>query len=127
MSEKKYAAPCEECGGKCCKYIAIEIDTPGTKKDYDYIRWYLLHKDVNVFIDHSKKWFIEFRTPCEVQDDNNNCTIYNDRPKICREHGKEDGDCEFYDSPYFKYFSNCIEYEKYLNKKGIDWKFKKLK
>ncbi|MCP4133411.1 MAG: hypothetical protein GY754_20755 [bacterium] len=126
MSEKEFIPPCEECGGTCCKYIAIEIDKPTTKTDYDHIRWYLLHKDVNVFVDHDKKWYVEFRTPCESQTKKNQCGIYTTRPKICRGHGNTEYECEFYDSPFSIYFSKVDEFEKYLSKKKIDWKFKKL-
>ena len=119
---------CEKCGGSCCNYVAIEIDKPTTKQNCDHIRWYLLHKDVNVFIDHDKNWFVEFRTPCEKQNPSDyKCTIYSKRPKICRDHGNDDESCEYYDSPYFKYFSNAPQFEKYLNSRGIDWRYKNLK
>ncbi|HOP28497.1 MAG TPA: YkgJ family cysteine cluster protein [Spirochaetota bacterium] len=119
-----YKAPCGQCGGKCCGYVAIEIDKPNCKKDYDIIRWYLAHQNVNVFIDHDKNWHVEFRTPCEFQDSDNKCRIYTKRPTICREHGRAEGDCEFYDSPYTEYFSSCKEFESYLTKKGADWRIK---
>lgn len=121
---KDYKAPCEECGGKCCGYVAIEIDKPKGKKDYDIIRWYLAHQNVNVFIDHDKNWHVEFRTPCEFQSSEKKCMIYTKRPAICREHGTSEGDCEFFDSPYIEYFSSCKEFEAYLDRKGVDWKAK---
>lgn len=121
---KMYNAPCDNCGGRCCSYVAIEIDKPKAKKDFDIIRWYLAHKDVNVFIDHNKNWHIEFRTPCEFHGLDNRCAIYEKRPSICREHGTSEGDCEFYDSPYIEYFASCGEFEQYLDKKGIDWRVK---
>jgi len=119
---KKYQAPCGECGGRCCAYVAIEIDKPKSKKDYDVIRWYLSHKNVNVFIDHDNKWHVEFRTPCEYQKSDKKCGIYSIRPTICREHGTREGDCEFYDTPYAHYFTSCQNFESYLTEKGIDWK-----
>ena len=120
-----FQAPCAECGGKCCEYVAIEIDKPTSKSDYDNVRWYLAHKDVNVFIDHDKNWYIEFRSDCLEKDENNLCKIYKTRPKICREHGNVDGECEFYDNPYLDYFTTRKEFEVYLEKKGVDWMFKK--
>ncbi len=122
-----FKAPCEECGGSCCRYVAIEIDKPKAKQDYDHIRWYLLHRDVNVFIDHEKKWYIEFRTICEEQLEDNRCGIYEKRPKICREHGIADGECEFYDSPYLEYFTSEETFIEYLKQKAKDWEFKRLK
>jgi len=124
--KETYKAPCEVCGGTCCGYLAIEIDKPVSKQDYDHIRWYLLHENVAIFQDHWHKWFIEFRTPCTKQLDDKRCGIYNTRPKICRTHGTEDGDCEHFDSPYQLHFSDVEKYEKYLTKKAINWQFKKL-
>ncbi len=120
-----YTPPCDECGGSCCKYVAIEIDKPTCKADYDNVRWYLVHRDVNVFIDHEKKWYIEFKTPCIHQGDDNRCGIYEDRPKICRSHGNEEGGCEYYSSPYSEYFESEEKFIDYLEKKNINWKFKK--
>ena len=54
---------CMECGAECCRYIATEIDEPTCKRDYDNVRWYLLHKDVYVFVDHDDCWYVEFETP----------------------------------------------------------------
>ncbi len=126
MANDKYIPPCEKCGGKCCRYVAIEIDRPNTKSGIDHIRWYLLHENVNVFLDHWKKWHIEFHSPCECLDKNGRCSCYSERPKICRQHGCEEGDCEFFDSPYLEYFKSARDFEKYLKKKKIDWKFKNL-
>lgn len=123
-ADTTYSPPCLKCGGSCCKYVAIEIDKPTTKKDYDHIRWYLFHKNVNVFIDHDKKWFIEFRTPCENLTNSNRCSKYIERPHICRKHGTSDGDCEYYDTPYQAYFKSSYEFERYLEQKRIDWAFK---
>jgi len=123
----EYQAPCAQCGGRCCNYIAIEIDKPKSKHDYDMMRWYLAHKNVNVFIDHDKNWHVEFRTPCDYQEKNKKCSIYSKRPVICRDHGNSEGSCEYYDTPYAEYFSSLEEFEKYLNDKGIDWKYKNNK
>ncbi|PKL40417.1 MAG: zinc/iron-chelating domain-containing protein [Spirochaetae bacterium HGW-Spirochaetae-1] len=124
MDEYYYKAPCRDCGGKCCQYIAIEIDRPTTKKGYDFIRWYLLHKNTNVFVDHDSKWHVEFRTECEEQESQGRCEIYDRRPKICRDHGIEEGDCEYYDLPYSLYFTTESEFITYLEGKGIDWRYR---
>ena len=41
---------CDHCTAKCCKYFALPIETPTTRKDFDYVRWYLLHGEATVFI-----------------------------------------------------------------------------
>src|SRR5258706_66956 len=56
--------PCEGCD-HCCRYVSIEIDRPTTKRDFDNIRWYLLHKNISVMIDYEGDWLIQFDTPCE--------------------------------------------------------------
>jgi uncharacterized protein len=122
---EQFQPPCGECGGRCCQYTAIEIDRPTSKNDYDNIRWYLSHKNVHVFVDHDKKWHVEFRSPCENLGPDNMCLIYEIRPRICRNHGNLEEECEYFDSPYLRYFSTRLEFEKYLNKKSIQWRFKK--
>lgn len=122
--EKIFKPPCTECGGSCCRYVAIEIDRPSSKTDYDHIRWWLLHRDVNVFIDHDKKWHVEFRGVCENLGPDSQCRDYNRRPEICRTHGNLEEECEYFDSPYLYYFSNIREFERYLDKKKINWRFK---
>ena len=120
----EYIPPCYECGGRCCNYIAIQIDKPGSKKDYDHIRWYLTHKNVHVFVDHERNWFVEFRTPCDFLEKDKRCWIYPERQHICRGHGDSEGSCEFYDTPYSLYIKSISEFEDYLNEKKINWKYK---
>ena len=40
---------CEYCTAKCCRYFALPIDTPTEMKDFQFIRWYLLHGQASVF------------------------------------------------------------------------------
>ena len=126
MKNEKAPPACIVCGGSCCRYVAIEIDRPTTKTQYDHVRWYLLHENVNVFIEHDNKWYVEFRSPCEKLDDNGLCSIHKSktRPRICKTHGEEEGSCEYYDSPYKIYFSTAKQFETYLEKKGKDWRWK---
>ena len=93
--------PCHRCTARCCKYFALEIDTPQTRKQHDYIRWYLLHQHVAVWR-QSGDWYLEVRTPCRHLKDDNSCGIYHTRPEICREYGWPDKDapgedpCEYF-------------------------------
>jgi hypothetical protein len=48
---------CSNCNGKCCRYVAVEIDKPTTLKDFENIKWFVCHKNVNVFIDDDNSWF----------------------------------------------------------------------
>ncbi len=76
--------PCHECG-RCCAYLSIEIDSPGSFDDFENIHWYLTHKGVSVYIDWEGDWFVEFETVCEHLTEQKTCGIYAERPKICSE------------------------------------------
>ena len=119
---------CARCGGRCCRYVATEIDRPTCKRDYDNIRWYLLHKRVNVFVDHDGDWYIEFETPCEELDVTGRCGNYENRPRLCRHHGENGETCEFIsgESPYRIRFQTAADFETHLDRKGIRWRFKHL-
>jgi uncharacterized protein len=109
MEEKN----CENCGGLCCKYVAIEIDTPETIKDFEDIKWYVVHKNVNVYVDEDDVWHIEFLTPCEFLGEKGECKIYSKRPKICREYSHEE--CLFHNDYQEKYhFKTIQDIEKYV-------------
>jgi len=37
---------CDGCPAECCKYVAIEIDTPEDIDDFEDIKWYVSHKNI---------------------------------------------------------------------------------
>lgn len=117
--------PCVECKAKCCRYVAVEIDKPTTKRDYDQVRWYLLHEHMKVFVDHDNDWFLEFETVCEELKENALCGVYETRPQICRDHGWPTGTCEHFDDPYLHCWSTATEFEAWLDEEGIDWRWKR--
>ena len=82
--EKQSDHPCFQCV-QCCTYVAIEIDTPTTMKEYDYIVWYLYHEGVSVFVDWEKNWYIKFETRCGHLTPQGLCDIYSLRPAICKD------------------------------------------
>jgi len=84
---KKEGGDCTRCGGKCCRYVVVEIDKPRAKIDREEIRWFLAHKNVLVFVDNEDKtWNVQFNTPCEHLDERGRCRIYPRRYDICRDH-----------------------------------------
>lgn len=117
--------PCARCGAVCCKHVALEIDKPTNKQDYDYIRWYLLHQKVEVFTDEGK-WYLKSETPCEKLLPDGRCGIYETRPSICREYPPKDRECEFEgQEPYYDLrFSTVDEFESYMDKSGKNWRTK---
>ncbi|MGH7681896.1 MAG: YkgJ family cysteine cluster protein [Steroidobacteraceae bacterium] len=84
--------PCVGCD-HCCRHVALEIDTPRTKLDFDNIRWYLLHKNISIMLDWDGSWMIQFDTACNWLVDGQ-CSHYALRPDICREY--DPADCERY-------------------------------
>jgi Fe-S-cluster containining protein len=125
--KENLVSSCKKCGSICCKHVALEIDKPTSKQDYDYIRWYLLHKNVEVFVEDNGSWYLKFSSPCERLLPDGGCGAYEDRPQICRGYPPEDNDCEFEgDGNYYKYlFRSVEEFEKFLDKKKKNWRFKR--
>ncbi|NQT50487.1 YkgJ family cysteine cluster protein [bacterium] len=82
---------CGTCDGKCCRYFALEIDKPTSKRDFEDIRWYLAHENTRVFVEDGE-WHLEVQNVCRHLDGDSRCRIYDDRPAICRDHKMSD--CE---------------------------------
>ena len=115
ISNKTLCDGCDEC----CRHVAVEIDKPTTKNDFENIKWYVAHKNVNVYVDWDNDWHIEFMTPCDhLNQITKLCKIYRERPKICREYSQvdcvrhSDGTAEKY------YFKNLADIKKHLAKKA---------
>ena len=112
---------CKNCG-KCCKYVAIQIDCPEDLEDFENIKWYVIHKNVNVFVNEDDEWYIEFLTECEFLGENNKCMNYENRPTICR---KYDADtCLFNNEDYnekftFKKIEDVENYIENIFKKSL--------
>ncbi len=107
---------CEQCAAACCRYLAIPLDRPHSARDYDDIRWYLMHESVSVFVEEGD-WFIQFQTRCRNLRADNRCGVYESRPEICREY--EPGDCDYSgaDFGYEAIFTHPSQLEAYYEKK----------
>lgn len=79
---------CIRCSG-CCNYVVLPIDKPKTKTNIDQYTWFLLHKNVQIYIDNDDSWNILFITPCTKLKANGGCSIYEKRPKICKDYSPE--------------------------------------
>ncbi len=102
---------CEYCTGKCCRYYAFPIETPTKWKDFDYIRWFLLHGRAAIFVDEGT-WYIMVHADCNHLLPDNRCGIYETRPQICRDYTTTD--CEYdFDSGYDKLFESPEQIEEY--------------
>ena len=90
---------CDHCAGKCCRYFSLPIETPKGWDDYDAIRWYLAHGQTLVYVEKGT-WFLVVMTRCNYLTRDDRCSIYHDRPKICREYTT--ADCEYDDDWLFE-------------------------
>ncbi len=104
---------CEHCVGYCCRYIALPIDTPTERSDFDDIRWYLLHQGVSVFIEDGE-WYINIETTCRHLQPDHRCGIYATRPKICRDYTTENCDYHSGDYGWEHHFSRPEHLDEYV-------------
>jgi Fe-S-cluster containining protein len=107
---------CEHCAAACCRYLALEIDEPTTGRDFDDIRWYIMHEGISVFCEDGD-WYIQIKTTCKNLQSDNRCGIYESRPEICREY--EPGECDYSTTPYGyeHFFTHPEQVEKYYAEK----------
>jgi Fe-S-cluster containining protein len=88
---------CEHCVGYCCRHIALPLDEPEERSDFDDIRWYLLHEGVTVFVEDGD-WYIHVQTTCRHLQPDYRCGIYETRPQICRDYSTDN--CDYHSGDY---------------------------
>ncbi len=103
---------CDQCAALCCRYFALPIQTPETRKDYDDIRWYLCHENVAVFIEDDT-WYLAVMNKCKHLQKDNRCGIYETRPKICRGYSTDNCDYHGGDYNYEKLFTSAEQLWEY--------------
>ncbi len=108
---------CSDCRARCCRSVTIEIDTPRSKRDIDEVKWFVLHENTVVYIDYENKWNVEFGTRCTALTDANRCSIYQDRPIICRQYPKKGDVCEYEENPCKTVFRSVASATSYFNRR----------
>ncbi len=88
---------CDRCSALCCRYFALPLDNPTNRRDYDNIRWYLIHENVVVYI-QKKQWYIAILNRCKNLQPDNRCGIYETRPQICRNY--DTSNCDYHGGEY---------------------------
>jgi uncharacterized protein len=102
---------CGHCTAKCCRYFALPLDAPTTWREFDYIRWFLLHDRAAVFVEDGS-WYLLVHTPCKHLREDHLCEIYDRRPRICREYTT--AKCEYEeDWVYDHYLETSEQVEEY--------------
>ncbi len=97
---------CEYCTAKCCHYFALPIDAPTSRKDFEYIRWYLMHDRATVFREEDD-WYLLVHTTCKHLQPDNRCGVYETRPDICREYSTSN--CEYEDDWTYDFYLETPE------------------
>ena len=110
----------------CCRYFALPIDNPDTARDYDNIRWYLLHENVTVFVEKSQ-WYIGIANRCKQLQPDNRCGVYETRPKVCRGYSTDNCDYHGGDYEFEMLFTSAEQLERYAKGKLIEDRAEKRK
>jgi Fe-S-cluster containining protein len=103
---------CDHCTAKCCRYFALPIDTPVTAKDFDFIRWYVLHGNASVFTEDGT-WYLMIHAECSQLMPDNRCAIYETRPQICSDYSTDDCEYDGDDDCYDRYFETADQIREY--------------
>lgn len=104
---------CLKCHG-CCMYITVPLDYPRSNEQRDLYTWYLLHRNVEIYIDHDKTWAIIFKTPCDKLLANGMCSIYETRPQLCRDYSPDS--CSRVGKDHLHLFQTPAEMHAYLDR-----------
>lgn len=94
---KDTSSLCDQCVALCCRYFAFEIDKPTTKRDFEDLRWYILHQDTIVFVE-AGRWYLQINRPCKALLPDNRCGVYENRPTICSEYTTKN--CDWHGDDY---------------------------
>lgn len=104
---------CDYCTAKCCRYFALQIDTPSKRRDFDFLRWYLVHDRATIFTDDGT-WYLLVHTECRHLQTDHRCGIYEARPQICRDYSTNN--CEYEDNAvYDRYFETPEQVAEYAD------------
>ncbi len=102
---------CSYCTAKCCRYYALPMEKPTELKDFEFIRWFLLHQGATVFIEEGT-WYLLHYSDCKHLQADNRCGIYETRPQICRDYTTDN--CEYEDNwVYDQYFETAEQVAEY--------------
>ena len=97
---------CDHCTAKCCRYFALPMEEPTELKDWEYVRWFLLHEAATVFKE-DENWYLLVHTTCKHLQPDQRCGIYDTRPIICREYSTDN--CEYDDDWLYEQYLETSE------------------
>lgn len=91
---------CDQCVALCCRYYAFEIDKPTTRRDFEDLRWFILHEDTTIFVEDGE-WYLQINRKCKALLPDNRCGVYENRPQMCREY--KTNDCDWHAEEEYEY------------------------
>jgi Fe-S-cluster containining protein len=106
-------AECNDCPALCCHDLVMPIEKPKTDKDVFELKWELQYDTICVFV-RSYRWYRLIKGRCQYLDDHNRCTIYEQRPRRCRQHNPPD--CEYYGEFYDHMITTPEELDEHLGR-----------
>lgn len=104
---------CDGCI-KCCTYITVEIDTPGTPEDYDQWIWALYHDNISLFVEKPEVWYLQVETRCGKLNQRGQCGIYGKHPVLCRQYDARSCERRLPLLDMYKIFQTGEELEEWL-------------
>jgi Fe-S-cluster containining protein len=110
--------------------VAVELDEPTSKSDFEDMVYYLLHENVKISVvvededAEERTWYLEFRGRCRYLDAGGRCIIYGQRPRICRDHAVEE--CEHHGAEAFRDITSVPELFAFMRQIGRKKWAKKL-
>ena len=104
---------CRDCPALCCHDLVEPLAKPKTAEDVSELKWELQYDTVGVFI-RSHRWYRIIAGRCMYLDRNNRCTIYERRPKRCRE--MKPPECERFGEFYDVMITTPEELDEHLAK-----------
>ena len=102
---------CQDCPAKCCHDLVLCIEKPKDASDIDHYKWQLQYDVVSLAV-HRSRWYAVYHGRCIYLDDEDMCTIYDQRPDKCRRHNPPE--CEHYGSWYDVIIKTPGEFDRHL-------------
>lgn len=115
---------CDKCPALCCSDLEESINRPRTELEVNNLKWELHFSNTRVFI-RSKRWYTLTLGRCKYLDKDDRCTIYEDRPEVCRDHMPPA--CERYGDIYDVMFEDPEDLQKHIDKEKRKAKRKRAK
>jgi len=118
ISDDEQAIICsQKCRARCCNYVTIQIDAPNSERDWDEIRWWLIHEGIHVVKDDDG-WMVIVHSRCRYLGRDNLCLAYEHRPNTCRNY--DAANCEYTGPVPFKVcLTNEQDLERYLRQQSL--------